>query len=125
MTESPLRQVVSYQWFKNKNFIVWTARDTPDAPISYQGVIGWDVGKKQIRSSDFNSQGAWLKYVHIRRDFGWVMEGTSVYPGGVEGVYRAEIELKDDNHFRHEGKGTMKQHGEKSTVTLTFDATRK
>ena len=41
LTEAPLRQVVSYEWFKNKNFMVWTVRDTPDAPISYQGVIGW------------------------------------------------------------------------------------
>ena len=120
----PLKQVMTYEWLKSKGFLALIIRDTPDSPIAYLGAIGWDPEHKQIRSMDFNTQGAWLKYVHIKKDFGWVMEGTSVYPGGVEGVYRAEIKVIDDNHFRHEGKGTMKENGKESTLTLTFEAKR-
>ena len=121
----PLRQVLSYQWMKNKNFMLVSARNTGEKLISYQGFIGWDPVTERIQSRDVNSQGAWHKYVHIKRDFGWVMEGTAVYPGEAEGVYRAEIRIADKNSFRHVGKGTLKQGGKTSTVTLVYEAKRK
>lgn len=121
----PLRQQMSYVWFKNKNFLATTIRDEENSAPSYIQVIGWDPQRKQITSMDFNSQGAYLKYVHIKRDNGWVMEGTSVYPGNVEGVYRAEIKIIDDKTFSHEGSGVMKQGGKKSKVTLSFVARKK
>ena len=124
VTKTPLRLLMSYEWFKNKNFMVVTVRDKPEGPIEYQATIGWDPKKKQIRSVDFNYQGAWMKYIHIQRDFGWVMEGTSIYPDGAEGPFRAEIRITDDDHYRNEGKGTMVKDGKKSVVKVEFDATR-
>lgn len=53
------------------------------------------------------------------------MEGTSIYPGNAEGVYRAEITIIDDKTFRHKGSGVMKQGGKESKVTLSFVAKRK
>ena len=56
---------------------------------------------------------------------GWVMEGTSIYPNGVEGTYRGEVTIIDDDTFRHKGAGVMKQDGEEMEVKLSFTAKRR
>lgn len=124
VTGKPLRMQSTYEWFHNKAFMLVTIRENPQAAPSYVAVIGWDPERKQIRSWDFNAQGARLRYVHIKKDGGWVLEGPSVYPGGAEGVYRGEIKIIDQQTFRTEGKGTMKQDGKESQVSLVYEAKR-
>ena len=58
--------------------------------------------------------------MHIKKENGWVIEGTSVYPGGAEGPYRAENTNIDKDTVQHTGKGIMKQDGKESEVKLSF-----
>ena len=101
-----------------------TFAEGEDSPLEYAAAIGWDPLKKQIRSWDVNSQGGHLEYVHIKKENGWVIEGTSVYPGGVEGTYRAENTIIDKDTVQHRGKGIMKQDGKESEVKLSFTMRR-
>jgi hypothetical protein len=125
LTQGKLIRVFSYEWMSGKNFLTLTIREKPRASVEYQAVFGWDPAKSQIKSWDFNAQGAYLEYVHIKKDDGWVLEGTSVYPGGAKGTYRAVITIVDQDTFRHEGSGVMKQDGKETKVTLSYTANRR
>ena len=116
---------VSYQWMTNKNYLVVTYKEKPRSSSDYIAVIGWDPEKKQIRSWDFNGQGAHLQYVHTKTKKGWAVDGTSIYPGGVKGKYRGVFEMIDDDTFASSGKGTMVVDGKEVEVSLSLTAVRR
>lgn len=125
LTKNPLRMQMTYEWFGGQTFLLLTIREKAGAAPMYVAVMGWDPESKQIRSTDFNSQGARLKYVHVKKDKVWIAEGPSIYPDGAEGKYRGENTIIDHNTFRHTGRGTIRQNGKESKVTLTYEAKRK
>lgn len=79
---------------------------------------------KQVKSCDFNAQGAWFEYAFSKTGTGWVIEGDSVYPKGMTGTFRGEITTKDKNTHHYKGAGVLTQDGQKYPVTLKYKATR-
>jgi hypothetical protein len=125
LTEGPLRLVFSYDWMDKKSFLTLDIREKPKSPVQYHAAIGWDPVRKQIRSRDFNSAGAWFEYVHVKTEKGWIVEGESVYPGGTKGTFRGEITIIDKDAFGYEGAGVMFHEGQEIDVSLKYKATRR
>jgi hypothetical protein len=115
---------MSYHWMRDKRFLIAAFAEHTGAPLEYTAVIGWDDARNQIRSWDFNAQGARLEYVHVKTPDGWVIDGPSIYPGGWTGTYRGVYTIVDNDTFRTEGSGTMKKGDQESKVTLSFVAKR-
>ena len=89
------------KWTRNRNFIVrsFTASIEDDIHITGMQVVGWDAGRKQIRSWVFDSEGGIAEGVWKQSGNHWVVKTTATLANGKRASSTTLLRPLDENSF--------------------------